>query len=134
MNLEGKMVSTSICKKEKEGRKSNYFPLVYICSPFAGDVNNNILNAKKYSMFAIENDAMPLTPHLLYPQFLHDEIRKEREIAMRINYVLLGKCDELWVFGGVISRGMAKEILLAKKRKMKIRWFDHALKEVREYD
>lgn len=128
------MISTSICKKEKEDSKSRYLPLVYICSPFAGDVANNVLNAKTYSRFAVEKNAMPLTPHLLYPQFLDDEKQEEREIAMRINYVLLGKCDELWVFGGVISRGMAHEIFVAKKRKMKIRWFDHALKEVCEYD
>lgn len=57
----------------------------------------------------------------------------EREISMYFNYVLLGKCTELWVFVGVVSRDMACEIGVAKKRRMKIRWFDHEMKEVNEY-
>jgi len=41
---------------------------------------------------------------------------------MHFNYVLLGKCEEVWVFGDKISPGMAEEIKIAKKRKMKIRY------------
>ena len=114
-------------------KKAAYLPLVYICSPYAGDIENNVMNAKVYSRFAVENNAIPVAPHLLYPQFMDDGNDAEREMAMHINYVLLGKCTELWVFGGVVSRGMAREINVAKKRRMKIRWFDHAMKEVNEY-
>ncbi|MGP6451532.1 DUF4406 domain-containing protein [Streptococcus dysgalactiae subsp. equisimilis] len=110
-----------------------YRPLVFICSPFSGEVKQNIEQAKKYSRFAIENTAIPVTPHLLYPQFMDDDNPKERELAMHFNYVLLGKCQEVWVFGGVVTSGMAREINVAKKRKMKIRWFTWDLKEVGEY-
>lgn len=106
-------------------------PLVYVCSPYSGDIKNNVSNAKKYSRFAVENRAIPITPHLLYPQFMNEAT--ERDMAMHFNYVLLGKCTELWVFGGIVSRGMAHEISVARKRKMKIRWFDHEMKEVSEY-
>lgn len=41
---------------------------------------------------------------------MDDGNASEREMAMHFNYVLLGKCTEVWVFGGVISRGMAREI------------------------
>ena len=34
---------------------------------------------------------------------MDDENSKERADAMHFNYVLLGKCNELWVFGDVIS-------------------------------
>ncbi|RGC79761.1 DUF4406 domain-containing protein [Hungatella hathewayi] len=115
-------------------KKAAYLPLVYVCSPYAGDVENNVANAKKYSRFAVENNAIPVTPHLLYPQFMDDGNEQEREKAMHFNYVLLGKCSELWVFGGVISRGMFREINVAKKRRMKIRWFTWDMKEVQEYD
>lgn len=115
-------------------KKAAYLPLVYVCSPYAGDVENNVANAKKYSRFAVENNAIPVTPHLLYPQFMDDSNEQEREQAMHFNYVLLGKCTELWVFGGVVSRGMAREINVAKKRRMKIRWFTWEMKEVQEYD
>ncbi|MCU6719488.1 DUF4406 domain-containing protein [Porcipelethomonas ammoniilytica] len=115
-------------------KKAAYLPLVYVCSPYAGDIENNVANAKKYSRFTVENNAIPVTPHLLYPQFMDDANEKEREMAMHFNYVLLGKCTELWVFGGVVSRGMAREINVAKKRRMKIRWFTWEMKEVQEYD
>ena len=58
----------------------------------------------------------------------------KREMAMHFNYVHHGKCTEDWVFGGVISRGMAREIGVAKKRRMKIRWFPQDLNEAGEYD
>lgn len=125
---------TNIHREEMAAnKKAAYLPLVYVCSPYAGDIENNVKNAKTYSRFAVENKAIPITPHLLYPQFMDDSNDAEREIAMHFNYVLLGKCTELWVFGGVVSRGMAREIGVAKKRRMKIRWFDHAMKEVNEY-
>lgn len=109
---------------------SGYRPLVYICSPYAGDVHRNRANARKYSRFALEKNAIPLTPHLLYPQFMNDADPAERWLARhRINYVLIGKCDELWVFGGVISSGMEHEIEIATKRKMKIRYFTAEMEE-----
>jgi len=108
-----------------------YRPLVYICSPFAGDVQLNQQKARKYSRFALEESAIPLTPHLLYPQFMDDNDTTERWLARhKINYVLVGKCDELWVFGSVISSGMEYEISVAKKRHMRIRYFTDELKEV----
>ena len=115
-------------------KKVAYLPLVYVCSPYVGDIENNVANAKKYSRFAVENHAIPITSHLLYPQFMNDDIEKERELAMHFNYVLLGKCNEVWVFGGVVSRGMARDIGIAKKRRMKIRWFTGDMKEVSQYD
>lgn len=41
--------------------------LVYICSPYAGDIENNTAKAKKYSRFAVESRAIPFAPHLLMP-------------------------------------------------------------------
>ena len=125
----------NIQREEKAAdKKAAYLQLVYVCSPYAGDVENNVANAKKYSRFTVENNAIPVTPHLLYPQFMDDANEQEREMAMHFNYVLLGKCTEVWVFGGVVSRGMAREINVAKKRRMKIRWFTWDMKEVKEYD
>lgn len=124
---------TNITRDKAADKKAAYLPLVYVCSPYAGDVENNVTNAKRYSRFAVENHAIPVTPHLLYPQFMNDDDESEREMAMHFNYVLLGKCSEVWIFGGVISRGMAREIALAKKRRMKLRWFTQDLEEVREY-
>lgn len=129
---------TNFNKEEKAARKAaysclsdGYRPLVYISSPFRGNTERNIENARKYSRFAIESHAIPMTPHLLYPQFMDDSNPEERYLATHtINYVLLGKCSEVWVFGGYISTGMEREITLAEKRKMKIRYFTKDLEEV----
>lgn len=53
-------------------------------------------------------------------------------LAMFMNMVLLGKCDQLWVFGKNISEGMAAETGKAEKRGMAIRHFTEGMKEVDE--
>ena len=72
-----------------------YKPMVYVCSPYSGDTQYNTAQAKKYSRFAYEQGAIPMTPHLLYPQFMCDENPAERSDAMHFNYVLLGNCSDV---------------------------------------
>ena len=111
-------------------KADEYYPLVYVCSPYRGNVEENVINARKYSRFTFDNKNIQLTPHLLYPQFLNDDDIFERNIAIhKINYVLIGLCKEMWVFGDAITDGMQREILIAKKRKMRIRYFSKDLKE-----
>lgn len=120
----------NVIKEEKTERKSAFKPLVYICSPYSGDIDINVKKASAFCRFALEKNCIPLAPHLLFPQFMNDENPKEREQAMFMNMVLLGKCNELWVFGDTISKGMAQEIEKAKKRKQLIRYFNKKLQEV----
>ena len=110
---------------EKEQRK--WRPLVYVCSPFSGDTAGNAEKARHYSRFAVDSGAIPLTPHLLLPQFISD--KTERDLALFMDMVLLGKCEQLWVFGAVITEGMAAEIGKAKKRQMPIRYFTEECEE-----
>ena len=114
----------------KKVTKPSFKPLAYICSPYSGDIERNVEMARVYSRFALENNAIPLAPHLLFPQFMDDAIKEERELAMFMNMVLLGKCNQLWVFGDIISPGMAQEIEKAKKRNQIIRYFTSQLQEV----
>lgn len=72
-------------------------------------------------------DAIPLAPHLLLPLYVKEE--SERELAMFMDMVLLGRCDELWVFGGEASAGMCAEIAKAKRHGKKIRYFDSLCNE-----
>lgn len=121
---------TNVIKEEKAERNSAFKPLVYICSPYSGDIDINVKKARAFCRFALEKNCIPLAPHLLFPQFMDDDISQERELAMFMNMVLLGKCNELWVFGDTISKGMAQEIEKAKKRKQLIRYFNEKLQEV----
>jgi hypothetical protein len=116
---------TAVAKSENP-----YLPLVYIASPFAGDTERNITKAQGYCRFAVGKGCIPLAPHLHYPQFMDDCDKVQRELGIRFALVLLGKCDELWVFGDWVSTGMSREIAKAKKRGMPIRYFNNKCEEV----
>ena len=111
-NQEGYLDPTAAEAIAKADKKK-YLPLVYICSKYSGDVVTNTEAAKRYSRFAVDQDAIPLAPHLLLPLYMKEE--SERELAMFMDMVLLGKCDELWVFGEEASAGMCAEIAKAKR-------------------
>lgn len=111
-------------------KKLNYLPIVYICLPFSGDVDVNTEIARQCSRFAISKSTIPIAPHLLIPQFMDDLDEKERQHAIRMNLILLGRCEELWVFGDELTNGMRQEIHRAKSRNMIIRWFSQDFQEV----
>lgn len=107
-------------------------PLVYICSPYAGDIEGNIKRACNFCRFALEENCIPIAPHLMFPQFMDDTNPEERELAIFMNIVLMGKCSEVWVLGDTISGGMKREIDKAKKRRQKVRYFNPGHEEVSE--
>jgi len=96
--------------------------IAYICSPFSGDVAKNTENARRFCKFAVSEGYLPLAPHLLFPQFLDDDCPEERELGLTFALELLGKADELWVFGMYWSEGMRREIALATERDIPIRY------------
>ena len=44
--------------------------------------------------------------------------------------VLLTKCEQVWVFGSVISAGMRAEIAKAEKKNIPVRYFTEELEEM----
>ena len=118
-------------REEKVAAKAAAFrPIVYICSPYShGCINTNIENARKYSRFAVDRHYLPITPHIYFTQFMDDTVSEECETAIFMNFVLMSKCVELWVFGDTISEGMKAEIERAERKHMKIRYFTEELEE-----
>ena len=98
-------------------------PIVYICSPYSGDVEANVAAARRYSRFAVDKGYIPIAPHLLYPQFLNDDDEQERELGLFFGNALMSKCAEVWVFGSRISAGMEAEIKRAKWKDYRLRYF-----------
>ena len=49
---------TAVEKEEKALRA--FRPIVYICSPYAGAVSENVENARKYSRFAVDSGYIPM--------------------------------------------------------------------------
>jgi hypothetical protein len=116
---------------ENEARALRAFrPIVYICSPFAGDLEKNVVAARTYSRFAVEQGYIPIAPRLLFPQFLDDSDPKERELGLFFGNAIMSKCSEVWVFGSHISSGMEAEIKRAKWKKYRLRHFTENLEEV----
>ena len=116
---------------EQEAKKTRAFrPVVYICSPLAGDVEANQEKARKYCRFAVDSGYVPIAPHLLFPQFMDDSDPAERDLAMFMDTVLLTKCAELWAFGERISRGMGIEIAKAVQKRKPVRYFTEELEEI----
>ena len=75
-----------------------YRPMVYVCSPFSGDVVGNTANARKYSRFAVEQGYIPIAPHLLFPQFLNDNNLTERELGLYFGNVLMSHCTDCLLY------------------------------------
>ena len=133
-NSEGYFDPTAyeaLSKIEREAKRTRtYRPLVYVCSPLSGDIAANQENARRYCRSVVERGGIPLAPHLLFPQFMDDGNRAERDLALFMDIVLLSKCDQLWAFGERVSKGMSMEIEKAKRKGQPIRWFDSNCKEV----
>lgn len=118
----------------ERSEKRQFRPLVYVCSPYSGDIEANTEAARRYCRFAVEKGYIPVAPHLLYPQFLDDTDTDERNLGLFFGNVLMGKCHEVWVFGSRISSGMEAEITRAKRKNFIIRHFSTDLKEVTEHE
>ena len=106
---------------------------VFICSPFAATAKDkeekkketihNIRTAQAASLYAVMEGAIPYTPHLYFPQFLDDDDQDCRELGQMLGLMWLQECDELWVIGRRISDGMKKEIEMAKKLDIPVRYY-----------
>jgi hypothetical protein len=131
-NQEGYLDPTAheaLTNIERERRKK----IVFICSPFAGDLELNTIRARRYGRFAVTKNVVPIIPHLMYPQFLEENDPEERKLGMQMGLELLSKCQELWAFGNQLSTGMAVEVKKAKQWKIPIRYFTTDCRETGEF-
>ena len=126
----------NIARQEQTGKracmkqKKKYLPKIYVCSPFAGDIEGNIEKARSYCAFAVKQGYIPYASHLFFPQFMSDEDPVQRELGLFMGLVYLDGCRECWVFGDAVSSGMAAEIKRAKKRGIVLRYFTEQCEEV----
>lgn len=121
----------SVIEAEEKALRA-FRPIVYISSPFSGDVDGNVAAAQRYSRFAVDKGYIPVAPHLLFPQFLDDNDPKERQLGLFFGNALMSKCAEIWVFGEVISPGMEAEIRRAKWKDYQLRYFTENCEEVQK--
>lgn len=101
--------------------KPNDGRMVYIASAMRGDIEGNLRKAAAYCHAAAEAGAVPIAPHLYFSAYLDDRVPEERAAGMEMGLHILGRCDELWVFG-TPTEGMKAEIKLANNLKMPIHY------------
>lgn len=99
--------------------------IVYIASPFAGNIATNVAFAKSAAKYAIAKGMAPYIPHLTLPAVLNDNDPEERALGIKLNCEILSRCDELWVFRyHGISADMKAEINYAKEKGIPTRFLD----------
>lgn len=103
--------------------------LIFVCSPYRGDVEANRQKACQYCRLVEERGGIPFAPHLLFTQFLNDGVATERETGIALSLEMLKRCDELWAFGPP-TEGMALEIQEAARLGVPVRRFDTSCREV----
>ena len=123
-------VAMNHIEQEERTQRLGFRPLPYICSPYAGDVEHNVQNARHYCAFAVARRALPIAPHLLFPQFMGEETPESRELALHMGLILLCHCKEVWYFGPTITEGMKQELNKARLRGIPVRHFTDDYKEV----
>ena len=91
--------------------------IVFICHPFQNK-KENLEKTKEFCKLAIKEDCNPISPALLYSQFLDDSDYGERTTGRECGLELVAFCDELWICGNLITAGMEKEINEAYEQSM----------------
>lgn len=70
----------------------------FLCFGFKSctkEMLKNQENARTYCRFTVEAGCVPIAPHIYFTQFMNDNDRRERDLALFMDIVLLSKCAEL---------------------------------------
>lgn len=95
---------------------------VYICAPFGGNVKENLENAILYTKYALKQGVAPVTSHF-YALCFDDNNPQDRALGMSAGMSLLWFCDEMWVFGDEITKGMKEEIKFCENLRIPVKRF-----------
>lgn len=95
--------------------------IIYVASPYAGDTEKNIEFTKRACRHVMNEGHAFFATHLLYPNFLRDDIPTERQHGLNMGLAMLEHCDELWCYGNRISHGMMQEINVADRLGIPVR-------------
>lgn len=104
--------------RQAEGRRRRR--RVYVCHPFADDIEGNVLKVRAISRRLLDAGVFPVAPHLYLPQLLDEATEREKALAWCLE--LLDTCDEVRVFGGRITAGMKRELECALEKGLPVRF------------
>ena len=91
-------------------------PLVIIESPYAGEVERNVIYARRCIMDSLIKGEVPFASHLLYTQVLDDTDPPQRKLGMGAGFEVLRRSDYSVVYEDYgMSHGMEEGIKIAKE-------------------
>jgi hypothetical protein len=98
--------------------------MVFCCSPYRGNVEENMKKARRYVRQIAICGYSPVAPHVLMHGVLDDSNPEERTKGIALGIDQMKLCDSVWVFGTKISDGMRFELEKAKELKIPVRLLD----------
>ncbi len=102
------------------GSEISAIEVVYVASPFAGDVEANIAYAKAAMHDCLMRGEAPFVPHLLYPLVLEED-RAQRAFGMRAGKAILLRCTLVAVYTDRgESTGMKSEVRFATEHGIRV--------------
>jgi DNA polymerase III subunit epsilon len=93
---------------------------VYVCHPFRDAPDENERRVRVLCRRLVEEGFLPVAPQLYLPRFVDEATERDR--AIRLCLAMLDICDEVRVYGTVISEGMRLELERASEREMPVRY------------
>lgn len=91
-------------------RESDGPKLVYICAPLHGDVERNIEFASQKAQEVFQAGNIPVCPHIMLPSLADPENVDQYLAAQRMSLRLVESCQQVNVYGTVLSERMWAEI------------------------
>jgi hypothetical protein len=119
-------LNASISQLAKKGKKimKNRTNLVFCCSAYRGNVEENLKKARQYVRLIVLCGYSPVAPHVLMHGVLDDSNPEERTKGIALGIDQLKLCDSVWVFGTKITEGMRFELEKAKELRIPVRLLD----------
>jgi hypothetical protein len=91
---------------------------IYVCHAYSADPAGNAAKVAAICRAIVEEGHLPIGPQLYLAAFINDDT--ERALAMSLCLELIDACDEVRVYGPVLSAGMIEEIAFAMRSGMRI--------------
>jgi hypothetical protein len=120
----------SLIELEEKKALRAFRPIIYVCSPYAGDIRGTWRTPGATAGSQSNRDTSPSRRICCFRSSLTTPTLTERELGLFFGNALMSKCAEVWVFGDRISNGMAAEIRRARWKGYRLRYFTEDLKEV----
>ena len=104
--------------------ESNKMKRIFICSPYSGNIRENVTTAQAMCKLAIKHGYAPFAPHLLYPQLLDDTNPNQRGKGMSCGRAFLAVCNEVWQLDVPPTIGMEEELAFAHLLQIPVKKFE----------